>query len=80
MCEAIGLSQRRTYRLAGLSLSTCRYSAQRPGLVTRSYLYTPLQWHLNAGALVTGVSDSIYGVKVFALITRGFIAYITLTA
>lgn len=30
MCEAKGLSQRRACRLAGLSLSTCRYSAQRP--------------------------------------------------
>jgi len=30
MCEAAGLSQRRACRLAGLSLSTCRYSAQRP--------------------------------------------------
>lgn len=30
MCEATGLSQRRACRLAGLSLSTFRYSAQRP--------------------------------------------------
>lgn len=30
MCETTGLSQRRASRLAGLSLSTCRYSAQRP--------------------------------------------------
>jgi putative transposase len=30
MCDATGLSQRRACRLAGLSLSTCRYSAQRP--------------------------------------------------
>jgi putative transposase len=30
MCEVAGLSQRRACRLAGLSLSTCRYSAQRP--------------------------------------------------
>jgi len=30
MCEAAGLSQRRACRLADLSLSTCRYSAQRP--------------------------------------------------
>ncbi|PXV96639.1 putative transposase [Pantoea ananatis] len=30
MCEVAGLSQRRASRLAGLSLSTCRYSAQRP--------------------------------------------------
>ncbi|KLR43907.1 transposase InsO family protein [Enterobacter sp. SORGH_AS 287] len=30
MCEATGLSQRRACRLAGLSLSTCRYPAQRP--------------------------------------------------
>jgi len=30
MCEVAGLSQRRAFRLAGLSLSTCRYSAQRP--------------------------------------------------
>lgn len=30
MCKAAGLSQRRACRLAGLSLSTCRYSAQRP--------------------------------------------------
>ncbi len=30
MCGATGLSQRRTCRLTGLSLSTCRYEAQRP--------------------------------------------------
>ncbi len=30
MCEAMVLSQRRACSLAGLSLSTCRYSAQRP--------------------------------------------------
>jgi putative transposase len=30
MSEVAGLSQRRACRLAGLSLSTCRYSAQRP--------------------------------------------------
>lgn len=30
MCEATGLSQRRARRLAGLSLSTCRYAVQRP--------------------------------------------------
>ena len=30
MYEATGLSQRRVCRLAGLSLSTCRYEAQRP--------------------------------------------------
>ena len=30
MCDAIGLSQRRACRLTGLSLSTCRYDAQRP--------------------------------------------------
>lgn len=30
MCEATGLSQRRVCRLAGLSLSTCRYAVQRP--------------------------------------------------
>jgi len=30
MYEATGLSQRRACRLAGLSLSTCRYSGQRP--------------------------------------------------
>jgi putative transposase len=30
MCETTGLSQRRACRLADLSLSTCRYSAQRP--------------------------------------------------
>jgi len=30
MCDAAGLSQRRACRLAGLSLSTCCYSAQRP--------------------------------------------------
>lgn len=29
MCDAAGLSQRRACRLAGLSLATCRYSAQR---------------------------------------------------
>ena len=28
-CEATGLSQRQARRLAGLSLSTCRYSSQR---------------------------------------------------
>jgi len=30
MCEATGLSQQRACRLAGLSLSTCRYAVQRP--------------------------------------------------
>lgn len=30
MCDAIGLSQRRACLLTGLSLSTCRYEAQRP--------------------------------------------------
>ncbi|BEL69890.1 transposase [Serratia marcescens] len=30
MCDATGLSQRRASRLTGLSLSTCRYEAQRP--------------------------------------------------
>ncbi|HDL8283159.1 TPA: IS3-like element ISYen3 family transposase, partial [Yersinia enterocolitica] len=30
MCDATGLSQRRACRLTGLSLSTCRYEAQRP--------------------------------------------------
>ncbi len=30
MSEATGLSQRRACRLAGLSLSTCRYVVQRP--------------------------------------------------
>ncbi len=30
MCDATGLSQRRACRLAGLSLPTCRYEAQRP--------------------------------------------------
>jgi len=30
MCDATGLSQRRDCRLTGLSLSTCRYDAQRP--------------------------------------------------
>ncbi|WP_159378320.1 IS3 family transposase [Pantoea dispersa] len=29
-CDATGLSQRRACRLTGLSLSTCRYEAQRP--------------------------------------------------
>jgi len=30
MCYATGLSQRRACRLTGLSLSICRYDAQRP--------------------------------------------------
>ncbi|WP_120279557.1 IS3 family transposase [Enterobacter bugandensis] len=30
MCDATGLSQRHACRLTGLSLSTCRYEAQRP--------------------------------------------------
>ena len=30
MCDATGLSQRRACQLTGLSLSTCRYEAQRP--------------------------------------------------
>ena len=30
MCRTTGLSQRRACRLTGLSLSTCRYAAQRP--------------------------------------------------
>lgn len=32
MCDATGLSQRRACRLTGLSLSTCRYEAQRPAV------------------------------------------------
>lgn len=38
MCDATGLSQRRACRLTGLSLSTCRYEAQRPAVpnLTRS--------------------------------------------
>ena len=32
MCDAIGLSQRRACRLTDLSLSTCRYAAQRPSV------------------------------------------------
>ncbi|AHE46591.1 Insertion element IS3 family [Klebsiella pneumoniae subsp. pneumoniae Kp13] len=35
MCDATGLSQRRTCRLTGLSLSTCRYDAQRPSADAR---------------------------------------------
>ena len=34
MCDATGLSQRRACRLTGLSLSTCRYEAQRPAADT----------------------------------------------
>lgn len=30
MCDTTGLPQRRACRLTGLSLSTCRYEAQRP--------------------------------------------------
>ncbi|BBE75764.1 hypothetical protein MRY16398_08200 [Phytobacter sp. MRY16-398] len=40
-------------------------------LLTRSYLSASQSWHLNAGALVTGVSGSFCGVKPFALITSG---------
>ncbi|QHM94292.1 MULTISPECIES: IS3 family transposase [Kosakonia] len=32
MCKATGLSQRRASKLTGLSLSTCRYEAQRPAV------------------------------------------------
>lgn len=35
MCDATGLSQRRACRLAGLSLSTCSYEAQRPAVYAR---------------------------------------------
>lgn len=35
MCEATSLSQRRDYKLAGLSLSTCRYEAQYAHLFGR---------------------------------------------
>ena len=34
MCDATGLSQRRACRLAGLSLSTCRYESHRPAADT----------------------------------------------
>jgi putative transposase len=35
MCDATSLSQRHACRLAGLSLSTCRYEAQCPAVDTR---------------------------------------------
>ncbi len=35
MCDATGLSQRRACRLTDLSLSTCRYEAQRPAVDAR---------------------------------------------
>lgn len=39
MCEAKNLSQRRAYRLGGLFLSTCRYSAQRTATNARLSLH-----------------------------------------
>jgi hypothetical protein len=52
MCDATGLSQRRACRLTGLSLSTCRYEAQRPALM-RIYQGASLSWHWSAGVLAT---------------------------
>jgi hypothetical protein len=76
MCDATGLSQRRACRLTGLSLSTCRYSAQRPAADAHlSGRITELA--LDAAVLVTGVSGSFCDVKVFALTTSGFTALST---
>jgi len=76
MCEASGLSQRRACRLAALSLSTCRYSAQRPAADAQlSLRITELALERRRFG-----SGSFCSVKVFALITSGFTASITLMA
>lgn len=57
MCDAIGLTQHRAYGLTGLSLSTCRYEAQRPAADAHlSGRINELSWPLNAGVLVIGAS------------------------
>lgn len=66
MCDATCLSQRRACRLAGLSLSTCRYEAPRPDV----YPDASLNGHLNADVLATGVYGSFCGAQGFTLITK----------
>jgi len=88
MCITTALSQRRSCGLTGLSLSTCRYEAQRPaaeahlsGHITalapeRIYQGTLLRWHRSAGVLAPAVSGSYCTVKAFMLITSACTAFI----
>ncbi len=62
MCDATGLSQRRACLLTGLSLSTCRYEAQRPA--ADAHLSGRItSWHWSAGVLATSASGSYCVVK-----------------
>ncbi len=79
MCDATGLSQRRACRLTGLSLSTCRYEAQRPA-ADAHFQGVSLNWHSNEGVLVTGASGSYYVGRAFTSTTIGYTAFTTLTA
>lgn len=68
MCDATGLSQRRACRLTGLSLSACRYEAQRPEADAHlSERITELLW--SAGIKVTRILDCI-------ALFRGYLATI----
>lgn len=70
MCDATGLSQRRTCRLTGLSLSTCRYDAHRP--VADAHLSGRITGlALDEGVLFTGVSGNYY----IGRATNGYIAF-----
>ena len=75
MCDAIDLSQHRVCRQTGLSLSTCRYAAQRPA--TDAYLSGR---NSNEGVLVTAASSSYYIGRAFSSTTSGHTAFTTLTA
>ncbi len=75
MCDATGLSQRRACRLTGLSLSTCRYEAQR----SAADAHLSLSWHWSAGVLATDASGSYCAVKAFMLITSACTVFTTLT-
>ncbi len=77
MCDATGLSQRRACRLTGLSLSTCRYDAQRPA--ADAHLSGRItSWRLNADVLVIGASGNCCVGRAFTSITSGYTVFTTL--
>lgn len=79
MCEVAGLSQRRACRLAGLSLSTCRYSAQRPAADAQlSLRITEVALERRRFGYRWIGSDCV--VRALTSITSGYTAFITLTA
>lgn len=70
MYNATGLSQRHACRLAGLSLSTCRYDVQRPAV--DEYLSdASLMLALERRSFGTVLSGIYCAVKGFMLITSG---------